>query len=170
MKIFYAVASASSFFTSSILLIGLMFFSSAQAENTAGSNCAPATLPQALNLNFTTNQFGVVNPLGNSSSFFVVCPIVHEADGTLYDAVAVRGNFESPTGGDIECAIRINNSGAPFTDITNITLSRASAGTAIGFGDPENPFSWNNDGNNTVICALEPGQSIQFVAALRDLS
>ena len=85
MKISYAVASASSFFTSSILLIGLMFFSSAQAENTAGSNCAPATLPQALNLNFTTNQFGVVNPLGNSSSFFVVCPIVHEADGTLYN-------------------------------------------------------------------------------------
>ena len=120
-------------------------------------------------MNFTTNQFGVVNPLGNSSSFFVVCPIVHEADGTLYNNIGVRGNFESPTGGDIECAIRINNSGAPFTDITNITLSRASAGTAIAFGAPD-PFSWNINGNNTVICALEPGQSIQFVAALRDLS
>ena len=132
---------------------------SVHAVISPGSACNPATLGQALNLGFTTNQFGVSNP--GTSSFFVVCPIHRQSDG-IFDTVFVGAELTDPTGGEIDCVVRLAEPDNANLNAFPLTLTRGTAGyeqTNIAI-TIESGF----DVNGTIVCALEPGETIIWYA------
>jgi len=136
-------------------LVALMSFSQAHAVISPGSACAPATLGQALNLGFTTNQFGVSNP--GPGSFFVVCPIHAEEDDT-YSRVYVGMEYTSASGGTTNCAIRLADFDNDDLNGVPLTISSGSAGYRQASADIT--IFVGNQTNSTIVCPLQAGETL----------
>ena len=126
----------------------------------SGMNCEAANLTQALQ-GLGKSQRGVQNNNPNAS-FFVVCPIDRNTFSSVATNVFVGATF--PGSGSVECTVRSQNwLSAAFT-ISSFTVDSANF-----TGDPNTgydfiQFSFPNGGtNSTVVCALGPGEGIQWI-------
>lgn len=143
-----------------VLLIALMSFSPAQADVSPGSNCMPATLGQAVALGFTTNQNGVANP--GPGSFFVVCPLEYDLNET-YDQVFVGIIYSSASGGTTNCIVRFTDFLNDVTSALPLVVSSDVAGPASSSVAATN-FSVQDTTNSTIVCPLQPGETLNFYA------
>lgn len=143
-----------------VLLLGLAGTSPGLGQEEtviSGSSCNGANLNQALK-GLGTNQFGITN--NGSQSFFVVCPI----DGlnfVLYDRFVMTATFPA-SGGDMTCVLRFQN----FTtgSFTAFMLNISSTGTRASDSRLFGPIDVDADPNTSVVCPLDPGEGVEFLA------
>ena len=134
-----------------------MVLPEANAEVIAGgTNCRAANLTQAL-AGMGWSQRGVQN--NATSAFFVVCPT--DQDSFLPNANAnVLATFPGASG-TVECTVRTQASvDGSFTSVAlNVDAGAGGAGANRGFANVAR--STAGSVNNTVVCALDPGEGIE---------
>ena len=121
-----------------------------------GTNCRAANLNQAL-AGMGWSQRGVQN--NASSSFFVVCP----ADVDTFDpstSASVLATFPGASG-TVECTARAQASvDGTFTSVAlNVDSGVGAVGTNRGFANVA--ILSTDSANNTIVCALDPGEGIE---------
>jgi hypothetical protein len=121
-----------------------------------GTNCRAANLTQAL-AGMGWSQRGVQN--NAASPFFVVCPT--DQDSFLRNPDAnVLATFPGATG-TVECTVRTQHTdGGAFTSVAlNVDAGVGGVGANRGFGSVARTTTGSV--NNTVVCALDPGEGIE---------
>lgn len=176
--------------SAALLMLGLATAPTVNAIMlTSGAACSAATLGQAL-LGLTNSQNGVVN--NADIPLFVVCSVDLELLTALTVAVGdvgAEGVFpaapaaSAATPGAIACTLRNGTFGAPgfasaaFTIASGIdTITPGVVSPLRGFDtvDTENGAGTAGavllaaapGGNNTLVCALDPGEGIAFVISI----
>jgi len=130
------------------------------SEYISGTNCMAANLNQALQ-GIGWSQGGVKN--NSTSPFFVVCPVDLDTLGLTTVNAITGATF--PGSGTVECTARSQNlidnsyNSASFT----VTAGQLTGNPNSGYNFTPIDFSGSRV-NNTIVCALDPGEGIAWVA------
>ncbi|MEH6515088.1 MAG: hypothetical protein V7742_00290 [Halioglobus sp.] len=140
-----------------VLAFSILLFpaSDASAELNGGAACMPATLGQALNRGFTTNQFGVTNP--GTSGFFVVCPLT-ASSSDAYTRAFVGMEYTAVSGGTTNCVVRLSQYDNSSLNAVGLTVTRGSAGYAQNLAFIT--YTQDQQTNASIVCPLQPGETL----------
>lgn len=161
-------------FNAFVVALCLLFTTPVNAGIKSGADCNAANLSQAL-LGIGTSQFGITN--NATIPLFIVCSVDFTFTDGLED-VTVEAAFPAG-GGSIPCTFRSGTAlGTGFFTIS-FTINAGVDETANA--DPSSPLrgrdsalsenpavapNFPSDGagpNNTVVCALDPGEGVTAV-------
>lgn len=132
-------------------------------SRTSGTTCMAANLTQALK-GIGWSQAGVVN--NATSSFFVVCPMLWGSN----TQTAFRMGASFPGSGTVECTVRLqHHTTGSYTGATFTVSSGQNTGNPNNGINGVSQLDFTNVRNGTVVCALDPGEGIEWVFPLGSL-